>query len=556
MAAVASFARLGIAQFTLTSTMQPNERSVALIADPSDDQRMFMVEQRGWGTSNVGRIRAFNKDTGAEIATVLTLPGVTNWAEGGLLGLAFHPEYGMVGSPHSRKFYINATVEQVGSGVATEIREYQMSATNPVEADLGSMRPILKFSQTSSVHNGGTIKFGADGYLYIATGDGAGQATWPQDLAQPYGKVLRVDVNTDDFPDPLINYGIPPDNPYINTSGAMKAVFHRGLRNPWKFGFDLAQNNGFGGLFIGDVGAGQREEANFIAPGASGLNFGWPQWEGRRNRTSGLDDPMPAGIYGPFFDYTHAVGVTALSGVVYRGTELGVDLWGCYLFADTYGKWLIWPKMNFDLETGRLLTTIPTVSSLATLTSFAVPHNITSIDADNNGEVWFCTYQGLAQRLGRVGGPSRAATGTIVLGDTTGPHLPRGVEIEVRMGANPQDVISLQVGLSPAGDFRIPVPTGPGTMSIRHGFWLRQTLDFDSTSGNVGNLDFSLVNGDADGSEEIDAADIDLVIADFGHSVGSGVWGDKNGFIDLDRSGEVDAVDIDICIANFGSVGD
>ena len=93
-------------------------------------------------------------------------------------------------------------------------------------------------------------------------------------------------------------------------------------------------------------------------------------------------------------------------------------------------------------------------------------------------------------------------------------------------------------------------------MSIRHGFWLRQTLDFDSSISDVSDLDFALINGDADGSEEIDATDIDFVIADFGHSVGSDIWGDENGFIDLDRSGEVDAVDIDICIANFGSVGD
>ncbi len=556
-AALASLLVSGIAsaQFTLTPVMNPNERAVQIATAPRDPDTQYLVEQRGWGTSTIGKIRAFSRSSGALLGTVLTVPDMTAWNEGGLLGMAFHPEFGQMGSPNSRKFYIFVTAVQPDTTFASELREYEMVPGSTILADAATANVLLKFPQTTQFHKGGTLRFGEDGLLYIGVGDGALFGV-PQDLGQYYGKILRLDVNGDDFPaDPLRDYKIPASNPFVGVPSALGEIFARGLRNPWKWSFDRTADNGFGGMFIGDVGQDSREEANYIAPGTSGQNFGWSNWEGRLNAQTGQPDPMPANLTGPFLDYGREVGVSIAGGVVYRGTDLGTSFYGHYIFADTMFRWISWQPMNFDLETGALLTSVPTILALSSTPSQANTGQITSIDPDSRGELWLSTYNGRSLKVTRTAGVSRSASGTITLGNAAGPYLPVGVNVEIRMNANPLDVITLQVGLSPTGTFKIPVPTGAGTLSVDHGSWLKRVVAFDSTSVNVTGLSLSLTNGDVDRSGEVDAADIDSVIASFGLAYGdpSYVAGRDN---DVDRSGEVDAADIDIVIANFGATDD
>jgi glucose/arabinose dehydrogenase len=298
---------------------------------PGITDRLYVVEQGAGGT---GRIKSI--DTGTRtIATVLTLTDLVTGGERGLLGLAFHPE-----AADNGYLYVYGSVPRQGSAGDHDswIRRYTM--TGPDGVDPGSAFSILRFNEDFSNHNGGWMAFGPDDYLYIATGDG-GSANDPnnnaQDLDSLLGKMLRIDVDGDDFPaDPDKNYRIPPDNPFASAPGRDE-IWAYGLRNPWRNSFDRA----YGDLYIGDVGQGAKEEVDYVAAGsAGGLNFGWRVMEGSRcnddSQTGGNPACFDASFAPPVYDYPHGGGAlegrSITGGYVYRGPS--ESLQGLYFFAD------------------------------------------------------------------------------------------------------------------------------------------------------------------------------------------------------------------------------
>ncbi len=298
-------------------------------AHPRDgSQRLFIHEQ------HTGRIRILDLATNRLRETpFLDIDGLATGGEQGLLGMAFAPDYVRTGL-----FYVNLTV----SGGATQVRRYRVSRTDPDVADPGSMTVVLSFSQPYSNHNGGWIGFGPDGYLYIATGDGGAgfdPGNRAQDLSTLLGKLLRIDVNGTDGA--TGEYGIPPDNPFLDMPSARPEIWAYGLRNPWRCSFDRAT----GDLYIGDVGQGEIEEIDFQSGGdAGGANYGWRVMEGTQcsdnSQAAGnppCDDPS---LVPPIHEYVHPVGFSVTGGYVYRGAALG-GLRGTYFFAD-YGTARIW----------------------------------------------------------------------------------------------------------------------------------------------------------------------------------------------------------------------
>jgi Ca2+-binding RTX toxin-like protein len=291
---------------------------------PGDPGRLFVVEQ------HTGRIRILDLDTGQLNADpFMDLPdsSLAGGGEQGLLGLAFHPDYATNGL-----FYVNLT----NASGDTEIREYRRADAN--HADAGSGRVVLSYDQPFSNHNGGWMGFGPDGFLYIASGDGGGGGD-PQNNAQNLGnllgKILRIDVDGDDFPaDPARNYMIPADNPFAGATAGADEIWLYGLRNPWRASFDAAT----GELWIADVGQGAREEVNVIGAGQGGLNLGWRFKEG----FSTYSGPVPAGLTDPILDYDRTTllysGVSVTGGYVYHGPG-GMD--GLYVFGD-FGSGNVW----------------------------------------------------------------------------------------------------------------------------------------------------------------------------------------------------------------------
>lgn len=285
------------------------------------DSRLFIVE-RG------GAIKILNENgtTNATPFLQLTSSTIVSGGERGLLGLAFHPNYAQNGF-----FYINYT--RAGDG-DTVIARYSRSANNPNLADPASAQILMVIDQPFSNHNGGTIAFGPDGFLYIGMGDG-GSANDPLNLSQNMnidltnpsrvylGKMLRIDVNTGN------PYGIPATNPYIGQAGK-EEIWALGVRNPWKFSFNRLN----GDMWMADVGQNAREEINKATPGEANLNYGWKCYEGNAPFSTSFCPGNPI-LEFPYVDYLHSTtdGCSVTGGYVYTGS-LYPNLLNKYVFAD------------------------------------------------------------------------------------------------------------------------------------------------------------------------------------------------------------------------------
>lgn len=296
------------------------------ITHPANDARLFVVQQGG-------QIRIVNPNGTVNATPFLNLSTlISSGGERGLLGLAFHPNYATNGL-----FFVNYT----NTSGNTVIARYAVSANPNVANTTGVI--LMTISQPYSNHNGGSIKFGPDGYLYIGMGDG-GSGGDPQGYAQNLsltqtnvasnpsriylGKMLRIDVDTIAG---SLNYGFPSTNPFVNQPGK-EEIWAYGLRNPWKFSFNRLNND----LWIADVGQNQVEEINRIASPApnTGLNFGWRCYEGNAvYNTSGCAAQSTMTM--PVAQYTHAAtgGCSITGGYVYTGTTYP-NLANKYIFGD------------------------------------------------------------------------------------------------------------------------------------------------------------------------------------------------------------------------------
>ena len=188
----------------------------------------------------------------------------------------------------------------------------------------GPKRVVLEVGQPFRNHNGGMITFGPDGMLYVGLGDG-GSAGDPQrngqNLGTLLGTVLRIDTEQAEENAP---YGIPADNPFVGKTGARGEIWAYGLRNPWRFSFDMET----GDLWVGDVGQNALEEVDIVHPGA---NYGWNVMEGSRCFRSPSCNANE--FQSPVTEYGRDLGCSITGGYVYRGQRIPA-LEGAYLYAD------------------------------------------------------------------------------------------------------------------------------------------------------------------------------------------------------------------------------
>jgi len=316
------------------------------------DDRLFVVQQGGL-------IRVLNANGTINSTAFLNLSGlISSGGERGLLGLAFHPNYASNGY-----FFVNYT----NTSGNTVIARYSVSTTNPDIANTTGII-LMTITQPYSNHNGGSIKFGSDGYLYIGMGDG-GSAGDPENRAQNIntnlGKILRIDVNTTIAP----YYTFPATNPYVGITGNDE-IWAIGVRNPWKFSFN--RNNG--DLWIADVGQNNIEEINkIVSPLPTGLNFGWRCYEG--NTAYNTTGCVPIGsITMPVAQYTHSGGNCSITGgYVYTGS-MYPNLLNKYFFADYCVN-----RIGYVNTDTNAITYTP---------NFTGNNNFTSFGEDINGELY------------------------------------------------------------------------------------------------------------------------------------------------------------------------
>ena len=329
------------------------------LQSPSDGtNRIFVVEQRG-------TITVFsNEASTSESSRFLDIQSnVLNRSELGLLSLAFHPNYSTNGL-----FYVAYTP----SADLLLVSRFQVSSTDSNTADASSETILLRVAQPFENHNGGQLAFGADGYLYIASGDG-GSSGDPQGNAQNLsnllGKILRIDV---DAAENGLPYAIPSDNPFVATAEARDEIYAYGLRNPWRFSFDVQTNT----LWAGDVGQNAFEEIDVIENGG---NYGWNITEGNSCFKASTCDTN--GLIAPVFEYDQSANDRSITGgYVYRGTAVNA-LQGLYVYGD-FISGRIW-SLSTALE-AELTNTLVAETGL----------NIASFGTDAANELYICAFDG------------------------------------------------------------------------------------------------------------------------------------------------------------------
>jgi glucose/arabinose dehydrogenase len=250
--------------------------------------------------------------------------------EEGLLGIAFHPWFHETG-----EFFICYCLK--GEPRIQRISRFRVLRDAPDRADPASEEVLLEFEQPLPNHNGGSLTFGSDGFLYAGIGDGGGRDDplgTAQRLDTLLGKILRIDVERRDAGK---TYAVPADNPFVGQADARPEIFAFGFRNPWQISIDRQT----GRRWTADVGQDLREEIDVVEKGG---NYGWSLREG-----SGSFGPAVATTpsIDPVWEYDHRIGKSITGGFMVRGSPIP-ELEGGYLYGDyVSGRlWLLRPHAD------------------------------------------------------------------------------------------------------------------------------------------------------------------------------------------------------------------
>lgn len=359
----------------LTPIVSGLTEPVFITSPPGDNSRLFVVEK-------AGRIRLIKNgllqatpylDIRSSSAHPMVYVPAAN-AEGGLLGMAFHPQYNQSG-----RFWLHYTAPSSGR---VRVSEFARSTQNPDIADVSAgslpVRTLVDTPHGGWNHVGGMLAFGADGYLYDAIGDSAVSPysnSPAKDLSSLLGKILRIDVDT----------GMGPAG-NMSGVGVNPLIWDYGLRNPWRFSFDRLT----GDMYMGDVGQSSYEEIDFEPPGTGNRNYGWPYMEANHCVPSANPSCSVVGE-APIVEHSHASGEggSITGGYVYRGSAIA-GLYGWYIYGD-FATHRYWARCAGD-------TSSPSVEITGNLgaPSGSMPD---SFGEDANGELYVVMITGEVYRI-------------------------------------------------------------------------------------------------------------------------------------------------------------
>lgn len=355
-------------------------RFIELTYANDGSNRLYAASQRG-------RIWTFeNKADVTKSHLFLDLrESITDWRfpganEEGLLGLSLHPDF-----KNNGQFYVYYSLAKRGQDDWTRksiVSRFSVAKDNPNQADPASEQVIMEIDQPFPNHNGGSIEFGPDGYLYIGLGDG-GAANDPygngQDRSTLLGSILRIDVDNQSDGN---NYAIPKDNPFVGQEGVRGEIYAYGMRNPWRISFDKQT----GQLWASDVGQELWEEVILINKGD---NHGWSQREGTHAFGNSEAEFDLSKAVEPIWEYDHQIGKSITGGRVYRSSR-NPTLAGKYLYADyvTGGVW----ALTVD-ENGKAVKNEQV---------FAESVPVLAFGEDANGEVYYLTSSAKGECIYRI----------------------------------------------------------------------------------------------------------------------------------------------------------
>lgn len=348
------------------------QRPILLTHAGDGSDRIFILEQGG-------RILVFENGpspTKAEVFLDVSTRVSRKGNEEGLLGLAFHRDY-----KNNGQFFVSYSSKH--KDMTSVISRYRVRKDNANQADPDTEEVLLTLPQPYRNHNGGDIKFGADGFLYISFGDG-GDKNDPhshgQNLETWLGTILRINI---DRADEGKKYSVPKDNPFVDQANwpknqnAAPEIWAYGLRNVWRFSFDRDT----GDLWAADVGQNKTEEVNIITAGG---NFGWNRFEAHKVFNDETTLAQGKAIE-PVATYHHDLGKSITGGHVYRGKRFK-EMDGLYFYAD-YVSGNLWSLRKTDAEKYE--------STLVRRTG----RSIASFGEDQDGEIYACSFDGYIYRV-------------------------------------------------------------------------------------------------------------------------------------------------------------
>jgi glucose/arabinose dehydrogenase len=339
---------------TLTATQIAPVETLTAIAWRPGDPDPYLGDQHGVVYHVVGGTSEPVLDLTAKVMD--WQPG----AEYGFLAMTFDPRNGRL------------VVCYNGNDVNTRVESYAVTADG--RPDANSAWDILLIEKPGVGHNCGQLVFARDNTLFVSHGDGGGsQGADAQDMTKLLGGIFRIAPNVDGP-----GYKVPQDNPYVGREGIAPEIWAKGMRNPWRFSIDDAT----GDIWVGDVGESTWESVYRIPAGQSGVNCGWPTFEGGHEVNFGHGAAVPRSwTTPPVYFYSHAdVGPAVIGGYVYRGKAIP-QLNGAYIFADM---------------------TLPIFALGAdgvTAITVQLSGPVTSFGQDPNGELYVLTLNSGAYRL-------------------------------------------------------------------------------------------------------------------------------------------------------------
>lgn len=462
------------------------------------DGRLFVCQQGG-------QLRVIKN--GTLLPTPFVSLTVDPNGERGLLGVAFDPDFAT-----NNYVYVYYTTTET----PRRNRVSRFTANGDVAVS-GSEFVVVNLTNLSSAtnHNGGAIHFGLDGKLYIAAGDNANGAN-AQTLANRHGKILRL--NKDGT--------IPTDNPFYNqASGAARAIWALGLRNPFTF----AVQPGTGRLFLNDVGQVSWEEVN---EGVAGANYGWPDTEGYFNPAS-----FP-NYRNPIYAYSHTgdPGGCAIAGGNFYNPlipRFPNRFLGQYFFADLCGGWVRYldpdsPAASFDFASG-----------------FVAP---VDIKTGPDGAL-YVLQRGGGGKVFRIAYAAQVS-GRIALEECAPDAEPVSFTFQPANG----DSFTRVQTVAADGSFTLQnIPVDTYNVAIKASKWLQKVVVIDTSAGDVSGVEAMLTAGDANNDNSVDVLDLDLLVQTFDTCEGD------PGFIpgaDFNCDGCADVLDLDILVRNFDTAGE
>lgn len=341
---------------------------VQAVFDGVTDSHLYVVEKEG----TVRRVSINKEEQDKPIFLDIRDRVAVHHSEEGLLSLAFHPNY-----EKNKEIYVWYTAQEPRRCVLSKFT----NADDETPVDTSTEEVLLEVAQPWGNHNGGTVMFGQDGYLYVGIGDG-GASNDPHENGQNkktlLASIIRIDPNHKANGK---NYSVPPDNPFIEDESARPEIWALGLRNPWRMSFDRKT----GELWVGDVGQNKWEEVDVVK---KGQNYGWNAREGfhpfMKNKTENTTTD-------PVYAYGRRDGGSITGGFVYRGSLLP-ELFGKYIYADYLSK-RVWalepsPEENKKYESKKIAK--------------GSPLSISSFSETPGGELLVCGFESPYARVGKI----------------------------------------------------------------------------------------------------------------------------------------------------------